>query len=259
MEQKLNTDLLIVGSISNYNVITEIIKMKSMGESNEEIKTKIVDQNTFEIRTKSSRSRFLGAIKKSFINFKSEEHKNFIFKMSENDDNLHIRNTIIYFQFTLNNKLFKLITLNIFREKLFDGVQFLPRYEVEKYIIELAEKYAFLKGLPDNTIKTIASKYLTTMTKLGFLEGRQKKKFVYQIPDTKDILFSIYFLQSIGISADEIYNHELMNLWMIEDYLKEEIIKNAAIKNYIDFSSVGNKVSIKCNLSMEDVINAITE
>lgn len=259
MNQKLNTDIIIVGSIPNYNVIIEIIKMKSKSETDEEIKAKIVDQNIFEIRTKSSRTRFLSVIKKCFLNFTTEKHKNFIFKISNYTDDIHIRNTIIYFQFALNNKLFNLVTLNIFRKKLFDGVPFLSKYEVEKYLFELAEEQEFLKELPDNTIKTIAYKYLTIMTKIGFLEGHQKKKFVYRVPDVKDMLFSIYFLQSLGKNADEIYNHELMNLWMVEDYLKEEIIKNAALKNFIDFSSVGNKVMIKSNLSIEDVVNVIAK
>ena len=259
MENDINTDINIVGSIPNYDYIIEIIKMRAKGDSNEEIKDKMVNQNIFEIRTKNSRIRFLTVIKNTFLNFTTPNQENFILKMSENADNNHIKNVILYFQFAINNRIFTLITLNVFRKKLFDGAITISKKEVEEYLYQLADNHEFIKELPVNTIKAISYKYLTVMTKFGYLEGRKKKNFKIQIPDIKDLLFSIYFLQSIGIPSDKIFSNELMDLWLIEDSLKDEIIKNAAIRNLIKYSSSGKIVSLKCNLSLEDAVNAITK
>lgn len=259
MDNNINTDINIVGSIPNYDFIIEIIKMRAKGESNEEIKDKIVNQNIFEIRTKYSRTRFLTAIKNTFLKFATLNHEKFLLKLSETADNNHIKNNVLYFQFAINNRLFTLITINVFRKKLFDGAINFTKKDVEEYIFQLADKHEFIRELPVNTIKTISYKYLTIMTKFGFLEGHKKKIFKSQIPDIKDLLFSIYLLQSIGIPSDKIYNHELMDLWLIEDSMKDEIIKNAALRNLIEYSSSGKKVNLKCNLSLEDAVNAITK
>jgi hypothetical protein len=259
MENNINTDINIVGSIPNYDIILEIIEMRAKGDSNEEIKDKMINQNIFEIRTKYSRIRFLTVIKSSFLKFTTSNHERFILKMSENAENNHIKNLILYFQFAINNRLFNLITLNVFRKKLFDGAITFSKKEVEEYIYQLADKHEFIKELPVNTIKTVSYKYLTIMTKFGYLEGHKKKNFKIQIPDIKDLLFSIYFLHSIGIPSDKIFSHELMDLWLIEDSMKDEIIKNAAIRNLIEYSSSGKIVDLKCNLSMEDAVNAITK
>lgn len=259
MEKEFNTDINIVGSISNYDIIFEIIKMNADKQSDEEIIEKVVNKNIFEIRTKESRGRFLRVIKKEFLDFKTPEQKSFIFSIAKSAQSKHIQNIVLYFHFALNNKLFRMVTTNLFRKKLLQGTPYFTKYDVEDFIFELADSEGFLKNLPESTIKTVARKYLSIMTKLGYLEGSKKKKFVYRIPDMKDMLFTIYLLESIGASPDEIFSHELMDLWLIEDPLKEEILKNAAIKNLIEYTSTGKTVKIKCNLSMEDTINAITE
>ena len=74
-----NTDINIIGSIPDYNIVSKAIALHS--QTKDALEDCIIKNNEFDFRTEKSRKRFVAALYSAFINFKNEHHKELIEKI----------------------------------------------------------------------------------------------------------------------------------------------------------------------------------
>ncbi len=81
-----NTDINIIASIPDFNLVTDVIGDYAQGKSEDDVYDKIFTQNIYGIRTGKSRDRFLHAIKAVFLKFKTEDHKAVFYTLFKTPD-----------------------------------------------------------------------------------------------------------------------------------------------------------------------------
>ena len=67
-----NTDINVIGSIPDYELIYKAIELFSQNEK--DLESLIITDNQFNFRTERSRKRFLSAVYSAFLNFKDNTH-----------------------------------------------------------------------------------------------------------------------------------------------------------------------------------------
>lgn len=69
------SDINVIASIPDFNLINDVISAFAHHKGEEYTNEEIFKQNIYGIRTLRSRKRFLNAITKTFIKFKTAEHQ----------------------------------------------------------------------------------------------------------------------------------------------------------------------------------------
>ena len=171
-----NTDINIIGSIPDYHLIYKALPL--LLNDPKELENILVTNNEFDFRTEKSRKRFLSALNSAFVskNKTIDELASGLMLYFKNDENEQA--LLLFWLFSINNKLFFELNRDVFLKYYFQGRAELPKEAVIAYIKDLISRVDDLKGKwSEITIDTIASKYLTILKKLKLLEGNQKKKF----------------------------------------------------------------------------------
>lgn len=178
-----NSDINILGGIPDYTAMIRYVT-DSLGAS---------QGSEFSFRTENALKRFVAAIGRNLLTFKSKQHKKVITEAlsdsSLRDDQKYI---IIFWQMLVNNELFAAITENYFMKCLYAGRLTLSFDEIQSYLFELRRQHPNELQWSDATLKITVSKYLTMLKKLGLAEGSQTKEIHH--PIIGDELF-VYFVR----------------------------------------------------------------
>ena len=171
-----NTDINIIGSIPDYHLIYKSLPL--LYAKDEMLEKILVADNEFNLRTEKSRKRFLSVLSSAFVT-ENESLNDFVGQLfAQQTIDEESKGIILFWLFSINNQLFLELNRDVFLKYLYQGRAELPVTDVIAYLKDVISRHSEMKGKwSELTIKTIASKYLTTLVKLNLLEGRQKKKF----------------------------------------------------------------------------------
>jgi hypothetical protein len=243
-----NTDINIIGSIPDYHLIYKALPL--LINNPKELENILVTNNEFDFRTEKSRKRFLSLLNSAFVS-KSEaidELASSLMLSFKNDENAQA--LLLFWLFSINNKLFFELNRDIFLKYYLQGRAELPKEAVVAYIKDLINTNQDLKGKwSEITIETIASKYLTVLKKLKLLEGTKKKKFT--LVRVSDELLAV-FVHIISLLDNKKAN------FLEDDFLSFTFISKENILARL--KQIGKKEWIKLNfngvsLQVEPVFN----
>ena len=251
-----NTDINIIGSIPDYHLI--YIALPLLLDNQKELETILVTNNEFDLRTEKSRKRFLSALNSAFVskNKVIDELASSLMLHFKNDENAQA--ILLFWLFSMNNKLFFELNRDLFLRYYFQGRAELPKESVIAYIKDLISREDELKGKwSEITIETIASKYLTILKKLKLLEGNQKKKFT--LVRVSDELLAV-FIHLIDLSKNRKGN------FLEDDFLgftfipKENILdrlKRIGKKDWVKLNFNGVSLQVEPVFNNNNIINGI--
>jgi hypothetical protein len=233
--------------------------LRSFLNDEDDLKKRMINDNIFGIRTEEGRGRFYRGIKSSILNFRNPEHKDIYHSFFDTLDDRLPYNLLIFWQLILNNKLFKILSEELFLKFYFNGKATITSEDVYSFIMHLKEQDEEFKNLnwTKKTIEPVASKYLTILKKLGFLEGAQKKTFKHvQISDTELTVF----LYLIKATYPEVSN-QLVNEFQVFSFVSPESfperIKKVAKKNWIGMSYSGTNLKVESLIDNKDLANVL--
>jgi hypothetical protein len=252
-----DTAINIIGSLKDINVLTK--SFKSHFDPEDSLENLISVRNELNLRTDKSRARIESSIKESFIQFKDNNHYKLLEKIfSGNDYNTEFQ-YILFWQFSLTNKLFRDISTHLFLPTYFTGKIGLSKDDVFAYIKELINqnKHQNLKW-SENTIETIARKYLSLMTKLGFLEGKHKKKtFTHIRPSDESLVIFLYFSQLHNPTNKNLFKNDFLSLSFVNAKDILERLKKISLKGFFNMSFNGVDLYIELAQSYEGICDAL--
>src|SRR5680860_924475 len=135
---KYNTDINSFGGIQDYHMLHEALR--SYLNDEEDLKGRMIYDNIFGIRTEEGRGRFYRAINSSILNFINEDHKKIYSSFFKNLDDRLPYNFLVFWQLAINNRLFNLITKQLYLKFYFDGKTTITREDVLAFIMHLKEE-----------------------------------------------------------------------------------------------------------------------
>ena len=247
LEQSLNrynSDVNIIGGIPDYQLIVKAIEFYS--SSNDAIEDAVIKRNEFDFKTENARKRFLSAVTSTFLNFQNKDHEELIVNLFAHPMSLETQHLILFWQFSFSNRLFFEISRDVFIKNYFSGRVSFAKEDVVAYIKDLMANTPELKDkFTDNTINTIASKYLTVLKKLNLIDGKQKKTFKHIQVSNEALVIFLHLLKSIDPSGSDILKNKYISLSMISVESFSERVKQLAKKDFFNMSFNGVALKVE--------------
>ena len=251
-----NSDINIIGSIPDYQLIFKAIELYTSGQ--DAIEDIVIKNNEFDFKTEKARKRFLSAVKSAFLHFQNKEHEAVITTLFAHPLSLEIKQLILFWQFSLSNRLFFEISRDVFVKNYFSGKVVFPKENIIAYLKDLINKTPELKDkFTEKTIDKIASKYLTILKKLDLVEGRQKKTFKHIQISNDALLVFLCLLKAVEPSGSDILKNRYLSLSLISSESFVERVKQLAKKDLVNMSFNGTTLKIETIHTGEGIANAL--
>lgn len=247
----INSDINVLGSLSDYNLIKLIISGTTDNKKAEDIQ-----QAYTNIKTTKSYKRFEKAINNTLNIFYNNEIKILIRNVVEGEDISFTTLMMLFWNGSYNNELLAYLNNNVYFSGLFSGRVSIRIDEALACLKDLRESEDALKNWSDSTLNTTASKYLTLMKKFELLNGRIKKTFLHHYLNDKEFVLFIYWILQIEAKPNILESNWLKYCLMEREIFIERVMQ----KKYMKFFSLnynGEKMKIETNFSYEEIYDEL--
>ncbi len=166
--------------------------------------------------------------------------------------------TILFWLFSINNKLFFELNRDVFLKYYFQGRAELPKDAVIAYIKDLISRVDELKGKwSEITIDTIASKYLTILKKLKLVEGNQKKKFILNRISDEQLVVFIHLINLLENTKANFLEDDFLSFTFISKDNILDRLKRIGKKNWIKLNFNGVTLQVEPVFNNNSIIDGI--
>jgi hypothetical protein len=253
---KYNTDINIVGSIPDYHLIYKALPL--LISKDDKLIQILVKDNEFNLRTEKSRKRFLSVLNSAFVNEDGaiNEFVGEIIGSKDVDDKS--KAIFLFWVFSINNELFRELNNLLFLKYYYQGRAEFPAKDVEAYLKDLINRTEELQGRwSENTISTIASKYLTVLKKLNLIEGTQKKSFCFIRISDELIVCLIHIYSLMNLQGANFLDHEFSQWMFISKDSILERLKKIGKKDWIKMNYTGSSLRVESGFDNNNIIDGI--
>jgi len=256
--ENINSDINIIGSIPDFNLIEVALAEFSKGKGSLDLKELLVTNNAFDFRTESARGRFLRAVRGSILVFANDRHKELIENLFSSPGHENLKRKAIFWQLLAGNELFRLISKNVYANAYFSGRVTLAGEEIFAYLKDFQTASPKLKTFSDSTLDRIASKYLTVLKKLEMVDGRVKKRIRNVRLSEQEILFFVYFILSIDDTNRDILKNPYREFFFLEKAELVQALKSIKFMPFIDITLTGEALNVNLKLSPKELMDVIS-
>lgn len=212
----------------------------------------ILPKDQFDLRTERTQLRVERGIRNGFLKFQDTGHQTLLNSLLSQSLPLQDRNLFLFWQLCLNNRLFKEISEHAFVPVYWSGRTTLPKEEIIAFIKEIVHQNPELEW-SEITIITLARKYLNFLSKLGFLEGAQKKYFTGISLSSEAVIAFLYFARVAQPSQKNLLKNSFHPLSMIPQDDLIARLKKLSMKGYFEMDYNGVTLNLNLIHSEEDI------
>jgi len=251
-----NTAINVIGGLRDSSIISKAIDSHfNQSDSPEEL---FKSRNEFSMRTEKSRERFEIAVRKSFLHFKNEEHQNLLQSIFAEKVPLQDKELALFWQFALNNRLFREISSEVFVKLYSAGRAVISKDDITAYLKEfILGKESLQIKWSENTTNMIAIKYLSFMSKLGFVSPGKKNSFKHVRPSTEAQVLFLYFAQLFSPNSKNILTNALLPVSFIPSDEIVDRLKKLSLKGFFNMDFNGVELNIELIHSYKGVCNVL--
>lgn len=240
----INSNINVIGSIPDYDLIYFRLS--------ESLQIPVNNEKFYKFRTDKTLTRFDNAIRNVFCNFVSEDHKNLCASaLSNTSIDVKDKSIVLFMQMLVNNRLFKLISDDVFLKVYYSGRAVIRHDEIVAYLKDLRMKEPEIIKWTESTIDRVASKYLTTLKKFGLLSGAVKKEITHVYYNNFAISYFIYFISIMEYNPDILKNSYIDYSLMSKDAFIDRI-KKREYSSLWDISLYGGQVKIELKKTISE-------
>jgi hypothetical protein len=239
-----DTSINVIGGLRDISAIYKAIDVFFReGDSLDDL---VSDRNELTLRTERSRIRVKNAIKTSFLQFRSQDHLDIIRSFFMRDDLPPERDLLLFWQYALSNRLFREISSQVFMKAYYSGRAGLDKNDIIAYLKEFLNQNPQLDlKWSENTIHTLATKYLNLMTKLQFLEGARLKTFRHIRLSGDALVLFLYFARLYDPENTNILKNEMLPLAFVAPEDLQGRLKKLSLKDYFNMNFNGVELNIE--------------
>lgn len=230
-----NSDTNVLGGIPDYMELLNYIRNIGQHES----------EDLFAFRTQKTFERFVKSIETGILKFADDKHKKLFMNAINNDDLSNAEKLLVLFwQMVYANDLFHRITEDVFVKAAFQGRVSLALNDILSYLHHLKAEEGAFEGWSESTLKVTASKYLTTLKKVGLADGAIRKNIVH--PTISNDLF-VYFIKwtHAVYSSDNSLNNPYMKFCLLDNNTVISRAKRIENLPYWDIAQIGDELTIE--------------
>lgn len=255
-KEKYDTAINIIGGLSDCNIINNAINTYFEIKRSEDGSGSA--KSIFNLRTERSNTRTELAVRKGFLTFRDQNHESLFEAIFQNNDLAPNREIILFWQFALNNRLFREISTQVFIKTYLSGRVGLSKDDIIAFLKELINRQEVLKDKwTETTINTLATKYLNLMTKLNFLEGSRTKKFKHISMSQNLLTIFIYLSKLFAPHNPNILTNPFLPLSFIPSEYIQDRLKKPSLKGYFNMNYNGVLLNIDLIHSYRGICDVI--
>ncbi|MBT4527992.1 MAG: DUF1819 family protein [Deltaproteobacteria bacterium] len=253
---KYNTAITTIGGLKDTSVIYRAIETYLVDK--DDLKGLISKRNEFNLRTEESRGRIERAIKTGFLQFINQDHRDLLYSIFTRSS-IHLdKELILFWQFSLLNRLHRDISLNVFMKSYLSGRTGISKDDIVAYLREfIANNKQLDLSWSASTINTISTKYLNFMTKLNLLEGARKKTFKHIKITAESLVLFLYFAKLHAPENSNILTNEILPLSFVSTGDIRDRLKKLSIKGYFDMNFNGVELNIELTHSFKGICDVL--
>jgi hypothetical protein len=253
---KYNTSISVIGGLRDCSVIFKAID--SYFSQSDSFNDLVHQRNEFNLRTERSRTRIQSAVKNSFLNFINEDHENLIRCIFSSGIHMQDKEFVLLWQFAVNNRLFREITSRVFVTIYHSGRYGISKDDIIAYLKEfLIQNESMQISWSENTINTLATKYLNLMSKLGFLSIGRNKSFKHISPSSELQVLFIYFAKLFAPNSRNILTNEFLPLIFIPSEDLQDRFKKLSLKDLFNMNFNGVTLNIEIKHSYKGICDVL--
>lgn len=243
-QQDYEISIIPIGSIQDYKMIFDSIELLSLGDKS--FKDNLIKNDIYNIRTESTRKRFFSAINSNFLSFINNDHELLIKKIFTKKLSSDTKNLILFWQFSLLNKLFREINNEILLKYYSSGLKSLNNSDLIDFLRNKIQENPYLKTKwSESTFRSIISKYLTLLRKLDLAEGIKNKRIKSIYLSNESLVIFICLLLCANPEKSNILENSFLPFSFLteEDFI--ERVKKLALQGIIQMSFNGKELKIE--------------
>ncbi len=251
-----DTTINVIGGLSDCDIIYSAIDgFFTQGDA---IRDLASTRNDFQLRTERSKIRVELAVRRSFLEFYNQDHKDLIQALFQHKLSLPEKELILFWQFALNNRLFREISSHVFIKAYLSGRSGLTKDDIAAYIKDsVSHNKALTLKWSESTINTLSSKYLNIMTKLNLVEGKRIKSFKQIRPTAESLCIFIYLAKLYHSDSNNILNNELLPLSFIVTEDIKDRLKKLSMKGFFNMDFNGVALNIELTHSYKGICDVL--
>ena len=251
-----DTAINVIGGLRDCSVIFKAIDAHF--SQSDSVKALIEQRNEFNLRTEKSRTRVEQEIRKAFLQFKSEEHKALIQGIFSAPVPLQDKELVLLWQFALNNRLFRELSSRVFAKTYYSGRASISKDDIAGYLKELLrQEKSMAIDWSENTIRTLSTKYLNLMSKLGFLSNGRIKSFEHIRPSSESQVLFLYFAKLFSPNIGDILTNELLPINFVPSDDVRDRLKKLSLKGFFNMNFNGVALNIELTHSYQGICDAL--
>lgn len=251
-----DTTINIVGGLSDSEIIYKAMEVFFIQD--ESIDYLASNKSELNLRTERSKTRIELAVRRSFLSFYNQDHKDLIKAIFQSNMPLLERGLILFWQFALNNRLFREISISVYLKAYFSGRSGLTKDDIIAYLKEFMSQNKELNlGWSESTINTLSTKYLNFMTKLNFLEGKRIKYFKPIRPTGEALTLFLYFAKLYDLNTNNILKNEILPLSFIGLEDIQDRLKKLSVKGLFNMDFNGIALNIELTHSYKGICDVL--
>jgi len=251
-----DTAINVIGGLKDCSVIFKAID--SHFSPSDSLKELVNQRNEFYLRTEKSRTRVELEIRKTFLQFENEHHQDLIRGIFNERIPVQDKELVLVWQFSLNNRLFREITSNVFLKTYYSGRAAISKDDITAYLKEFLRQNESLQiKWSENTINTISTKYLNLMSKLGFLSVARVKSFKHIRPSSEAQVLFLYFAKLFSPSTSNILTNEFLPISFIPSEDIQKRLKRLSLRGFFNMNFNGVALNIELIHSDKGICDAL--
>jgi hypothetical protein len=251
-----DTTINVIGGLRDCSVIYKAIE--SHFNEEDTLNDLISGRNEFNLRTERSRTRIERAIKRTFLQFNNQEHKDLIQRFFQHKISLPEKELILFWQFALSNRLFREISSQVFIKAYFSGRISLSKDDIIAYLKEFLTQSKQLKlDWSESTINSLSTKYLNLMTKLNFLEGVRTKSFRHIKTSGESLVLFLYFAKLYDPENSNILQNDMLPLSFVAPEDIKDRLKKLSLKGFFNMNFNGVIMNIELTHNFKGICDAL--
>ena len=253
-----DTTIKDIAGLKEYEGIFEAIRLFfDEGESGVDRLVQI--ENRFDIRTEKGRAKVGWALKGGFLQFRNADHQNLVQRLFSDLVPVPDQNLFLLWQFSLNNRLVRELIADVFVGIYFSGRASISQNDLIGFIKEVISNKTGKadKDWAEETIYRIATKFLSLMTKLGFVSTGRVKKFEYVRPSTEAQVIFLYYAKLFAPDHSDILTNPFLSLSFIAKEDIQERMKKLSMKDYFRMNFNGVALKIELTHSYEEICHVL--
>lgn len=255
-QPEYNTAIKDIAGLKDYSLVFNIISAHFIDSASTGLR--VTNENEFDIRSSKTRNKVNWAINKAILKFTSEDHKDIVSRVFQENIPLQDKKFAFLWHFCLNNRLFKELTVNVFTKIYFSGRSQISQDDIIAYLKDIFTNNDINKpAWSEDTLYRVATKYLSLMTKFEFVSKGRVKSFSHIRPSSEALVLFLYFSALSKPENKNILGSEMLPACFIERADIHDRLKKLSLKGFFNMNFNGVALNIELIHSYKDICNAL--